>query len=246
MRLHKTKRPSPWCFPVIIHCFSPCTLYTTWSHDFKASTGSSLYTIDTQWKILSVDFVGKCLNYNRWGRNIDRHRKIHQRNRVFVKEEYHKGNVRVLFINLKKIGHKELDFHVIQRQSTCQFQSNIKDFLTLRIVKSKRKDNLRIRSIQIEVGRSGDRKPQNVFKHRSEECLEVPSSPKILWWITTSNDQLRHKTYKGNEEHLTSLPFRSFSIITGILLCYHTPTHSPNSLGNGVVGIKEGMSWRFG
>lgn len=75
-----------------------------------------------------------------------------------MKEGYLKENVKDLFINMKSIRHKELDFCVIQNKSTCQ--SNIKGFLTFTTIKYKRKNSLSVtRSVQAEDGKSVGRKP---------------------------------------------------------------------------------------
>lgn len=57
-----------------------------------------------------------------------------------MKEGYLKENVKDLFINMKRIKHKELGFYVIQNKSASQ--SNIKGFQTFTTIEDKRKDYL--------------------------------------------------------------------------------------------------------
>lgn len=73
-----------------------------------------------------------------------------------MEQGYLKGNVRAVFIDLKRMRYKELVFCVIQREGTCQFQYNIKDFLTVRPVQEKRLSHQKYTS---RVRRSVGRKP---------------------------------------------------------------------------------------
>lgn len=89
------------------------------THLYTWQTLTENFWVFTLWgRARIMNYLGRCVG------------RLLKKGGGHMEEGYLKGNVRAPFTDLKRIRHKELVFSVIQREGTCQFQSNIKNFQT--------------------------------------------------------------------------------------------------------------------